>query len=78
MVKYAVVDDEGNEMFILAEIFESLDGEQVVNEVNTDGVTIDSPIPSSLSSSSTELIIDPLPIIEPLPLDPLPLPDDRE
>ena len=61
IVKYAAVDEEGNEMFFLAEIFESLDGDATVNGVITEGVTVDSAIPSSLSSSSTELIIDPLP-----------------
>lgn len=70
MVKYRTLDDDDNEIYFTAEIFESLSGDASVSSVNTEGVTADSAISTSTSSStSSDLILEP----EPLPV--LPVPD---
>ena len=44
LVKYRAEDDDGNEIYFTAEIFESLSGDASVTFVDTDGVTADSAI----------------------------------
>ena len=44
LVKYRAEDDDGNEIYLTAEIFESLSGDASVTFVDTDGVTADSAI----------------------------------
>ena len=67
MVKYRAEDDDGNEIYFTAEIFESLSGDASVSSVNTEGVTADSAISTSTSSSTLiDLSLEP---------EPLPVPD---
>ena len=62
MVKYRAEDDDGNEIYFTAEIFESLSGDASVSSVSTEGVTADSAISTSNSSSDLSLEPEPLPV----------------
>ena len=62
MVKYRAEDDDGNEIYFTAEIFESLSGEASVSSVSTEGVTADSAISTSTSLSDLSLEPEPLPV----------------